>query len=72
MTSIAQTAIGGLFKATEKLAQATQAVVNAPRTGGDVTAALVDAKTSVIDYKANAAVVKLDHERTRALLDIVV
>ena len=71
MTSISATAIDGLYRATQKLARAAQTVADAPVTGADDTKALVDAKTSVIDYQANAAVVKLDNERTKYLLDIL-
>ena len=70
MTTISQTAIGGLYKATERFARDTRTVVNAPVTGSDTTAALVDAKQSVIAYRANAAVIRLDNERTQSLLDI--
>ncbi len=71
MISISDTAIDGLYRATQKLARAAQTVANAPVTGADYTKALVEAKTSVIDYKANAAVVKFDSERTKYLLDIL-
>lgn len=71
MSSISDTALDGLYRATQKLARATQTVADAPVTGADYTGALVEAKTSVIDYQANAAVVKFDKERTKYLLDIL-
>lgn len=72
MTSISATAIDGLTRATQKLARAAETIATAPVTGADYTGALVEAKTSVIDYQANAAVVKFENDRTKTLLDILV
>jgi hypothetical protein len=71
MTSISATALDGLYKATQKFARAAQTVADGPVTGADYTGALVEAKTSLIDYQANAAVVKFENERTKHLLDIL-
>lgn len=71
MNDISSTAIGGLYQATQKLAKAANAIAQSPLTGADNTAALLAAKTSVIDYQANAKVLTLEHARDKALLDIL-
>ena len=71
MTTISSTALGGLYQATRTLAQAAQDVATTPITGKDDTTALLATQTSTLNYRANAAVLKLDQEREKALLDIL-
>lgn len=71
MTTISNTALDGLAQAAQRFAKAAETIATAPATGADDTRALVEAKLSALDYRANAAVLKLDGERQQSLLDIL-
>lgn len=71
MTTISNTALDGLAQAAQRFAKAAETIATAPATGADDTRALIEAKLSVLEYRANAAVLKLDGERQKSLLDIL-
>lgn len=71
MTTISGTALTGLYQATQKLARAARDVADSPNTGGDTTKALLDAKLSVFEYRANAKVLQLEKAREKELYDIL-
>lgn len=71
MTTISNTALDGLAQAAQRFAKAAGTIATAPVTGADDTHALIEAKLSVLEYRANTAVLRLDGERQKILLDIL-
>ena len=72
MSSALSIAVGGINQAINRAAQATNTIVNASSTSGNVDGSLVALKIASTAVATNAAVIKTEHKMQKALLDILV